>query len=72
MEAEGHRIWVATPEDLILSKLQWYEMGQRISERQWRDVAGLVEIHAQRLDLAYLERWAERLNLVELWAKLRP
>jgi len=72
MEAEGHSIWVATPEDLILSKLQWYEMGQRISERQWRDVAGLVEIHGEQLDHAYLDKWAKKLNLVELWAKLRP
>lgn len=67
LTTEGQTLWVATPEDLIISKLDWYRMGGRISERQWRDVVGLLQLHRERLDRVYLEQWVTRLDLVELW-----
>lgn len=56
----------ATPEDVILSKLEWYESGGRTSERQWGDVLGLLRIHGDALDLPYLHRWASELHVGEL------
>jgi len=47
---------VSTPEDVILSKLEWYRLGGEVSERQWRDVLGVVVVQAGALDLDYLQQ----------------
>ncbi len=36
----------ASPEDTILAKLEWYRMGSETSERQWRDILGVVKTQA--------------------------
>jgi hypothetical protein len=58
--------WVATPEDTLLSKLEWYRLGEEISERQWRDVLGILEVQAGNLDLDYLYHWAKQLDVSDL------
>lgn len=58
--------FVATPEDTILAKLNWYRMGGGVSDRQWRDVLGVMKVQADRLDLAYLRQWAAQLNVLDL------
>jgi LEA14-like dessication related protein len=35
---------VASPEDTLLAKLEWYRMGGEVSERQWRDVLGVLKV----------------------------
>ncbi len=59
---------VASAEDILLAKLRWYRDGGQTSERQWRDIAGIVAANP-RLDLAYLERWAATLGVSELLSK---
>jgi len=54
-------LWIATAEDLILAKLEWARLGG--SERQRRDIAGVVDVSGHELDLAYLRRWATELGL---------
>lgn len=61
----------ASPEDTLLHKLVWYEMGNRISERQWNDVLGMLKIQGDALDHEYLDRWAPVLGVVELLARAR-
>lgn len=56
----------ASPEDTILSKLEWYRMGGEVSERQWRDVLGVLKTRAGELDLAYLRKWANELKVNDL------
>jgi hypothetical protein len=63
------RVYVSSPEDLILRKLDWYRQGGGVSDRQWRDVLGVMKVQAERLDRAYLRRWAERLGLSDLLAR---
>ena len=58
--------YVATAEDTILAKLEWYRMGGGVSDRQWRDVLGVMKVQADRLDLAYLRQWAAQLNVSDL------
>ncbi|MDF5729897.1 MAG: hypothetical protein PUP92_18275 [Rhizonema sp. PD38] len=61
--------WFASAEDIILQKLIWYRMGNQVSDRQWRDVLGVLKVQAQKLDFNYLKHWGERLNLVDLVAQ---
>jgi len=65
-EEGGIETWVATPEDVILSKLEWYRLGDEISDRQWFDVLTVLRIQQEQLDLAYLHRWAENLGVSDL------
>lgn len=55
--------WFASPEDTILSKLEWYRLSGEVSERQWRDVLGVLKTQAGTLDLDYLRKWAAELNV---------
>ena len=56
----------SSPEDTILSKLEWYRMGGEVSERQWRDVLGVLKTRAGELDLDYLRKWADDLHVDDL------
>jgi len=56
----------ASPEDTILSKLEWYRMGGEVSDRQWRDILGVLKTRAGELDLAYLRKWAAELHVSDL------
>ena len=56
----------ASPEDTILSKLEWYRMGGEVSERQWRDILGVMKTREGELDLNYLHKWAAELKVADL------
>jgi hypothetical protein len=64
----GLEVFVATPEDTILAKLEWAAMSG--SERQLRDVGGVIDVKRGELDLAYIERWAGELGVADLWRKV--
>lgn len=57
---------VATAEDTLLAKLDWYRQGGETSERQWRDVLGLLKVQAGALDLVYLRGAAAELKITDL------
>jgi hypothetical protein len=59
--------WIASKEDLIISKLFWAKDSG--SEVQIRDVRNLV---ATGGDLAYVENWTQELDLTNLWEQCRP
>ena len=56
----------ASPEDTILSKLEWYRMGGEVSDRQWRDILGILKTRAGELDLDYLRKWAHEIKVNDL------
>ena len=60
------RIWFASPEDIVIQKLDWYRKGEEISERQWRDVLGVLAVQGTRFDRGYTRHWAVKLGLSEL------
>ena len=50
----------------ILAKLEWYHLGGEVSERQWRDILGVLKTRAGALDLSYLRNWADELEVTNL------
>jgi hypothetical protein len=69
LEPGGRAFDFTSAEDIILHKLIWYELGGRISERQWNDVVGVIAVQRASLDLDYLRRWAGSLDVGELLAR---
>lgn len=61
--------YFSSAEDSILSKLEWYRLGGEVSERQWRDILGVIKMQGERLDLTYLRQWAAALNVIDLLEK---
>ncbi|MDA1312920.1 MAG: hypothetical protein O2968_06265 [Acidobacteria bacterium] len=64
------RFSVVSPEDSILTKLVWFRAGGEVSDRQWSDVRGILEVQGARLDRNYLERWGRHLEIADLVARL--
>jgi hypothetical protein len=62
----GRTIYVATPEDTVLTKLAWYRLGGEMSDRQWRDILGVLAVQGDRLDCAYMRQWAATLDVLDL------
>ena len=58
--------YFSSPEDVIISKLKWYESGGKVSERQWHDVIGVMKVQGNSLDTKYLQKWANQLGVYEL------
>jgi hypothetical protein len=59
-------LYFSSAEDVVLHKLQWFAEGGGVSDRQWHDLEGVLRVQRQRLDLAYLRVWADRLALADL------
>jgi hypothetical protein len=57
----GQPAWIATAEDVILHKLLWDRLTP--SDRQLGDAAGIVAVQGAALDEAYLNNWAEQLEV---------
>jgi hypothetical protein len=59
-------VWVTSPEDQVLRKLDWYRQSGQTSERQWRDVIGLLSVRGERMDVEYLRDVASDAGLSDL------
>ena len=66
LSGSGAPAYVATAEDTILSKLEWFRGGGEVSENQWKDVVGILRVQADSLDLNYLKQWAGELRVEDL------
>jgi hypothetical protein len=64
--SSDHVFLLASPEDVILNKLEWYKMGGEVSDRQWNDILGVLKVQGTSLDLAYLRQWAAALDVSSL------
>ena len=67
-EIGGIDIWVTSPEDIILSKLEWSKDSQ--SERQFGDALGVAVVQWDRLDVDYLRKWAKELQVKDYLEQL--
>jgi hypothetical protein len=66
------KAYMASVEDIILAKLEWYRQGDEISDRQWRDITGVLKANQGRLDVPYLRKMAKELRVLDLLIRLLP
>jgi hypothetical protein len=60
---------IASPEDVIISKLVWRRESQ--SDKQWRDILGILKVQREKLDFGYLLEWVERFGLEDDWQRAK-
>jgi len=65
-EDSDESIWVLSAEDIVLAKLDWFRLGGEVSERQWRDILGVLKTQQSDLDIEYLKQWAAQLGVTQL------
>ena len=63
---DARQFLVASREDTILAKLEWFRAGGGVSERQWTDVLGVLKTGWDRLERPYLVRWAASIGVADL------
>ena len=68
-EFMGTEMQVSSPEDTILAKLRWAKLSGG-SEKQFTDALRVYEVQYDRLDIDYLERWVEKLDIKSLWKRI--
>jgi hypothetical protein len=62
----GVQIRFCAPENIVISKLRWYDLGNRISDRQWSDIVQVLEIQKGDLDESSLDEWTIHYHVKEL------
>ena len=65
-QSDSLDVQLASPEDTVLAKLDWYRKGGGISDRQWNDILGVLKVQGDQLDREYLEHWGDALKVTDL------
>lgn len=65
VEETQSSFYVCSPEDTILQKLVWLNLSQGQSQKQWRDILGVLKLQGERLEFSYLGLWSEKLGVKE-------
>ncbi len=65
VEFQGMKLSIASAEDVVIAKLEWAKIGG--SQRQVEDVAGILRIRTDQLDLDYVRSWVRELDLQVQW-----
>ena len=61
--------YLPSPEDAVLQKLRWFQMGGGVSDRQWSDILGMLKMRSGTLDRDYLRQWAHAIGVADLLEK---
>lgn len=63
----GKTVYFISPEDLVLSKLKWYQIGE--STRQFEDIESVLKISGEKLDMKYIKHWAKKIRALDILNK---
>ncbi|GIV21589.1 MAG: hypothetical protein KatS3mg023_3340 [Armatimonadota bacterium] len=55
-----------SPEDAIVARLICYRQERQVSDKQWRDVVGMLRVLGDTLDRTYLEQFAQQMGVQDL------
>ena len=67
--SENYEASFASPEDVIIKKMEYYKEGQ--SEKHLRDILGILKISQKDIDLNYISKWVRLLKLDEIWNEIK-
>ncbi len=67
--AESYDASFAAPEDVIIKKMEYYKQGG--SEKHLRDITGILKISGGMLERSYIEKWARRLGVKDIWSAIQ-
>ena len=67
--AIDYDIAYSAPEDLLLKKLTFHK--ESGSEKHLRDCVGILKKSGDSLDLAYIEQWADWLDVFKEWRQVQ-
>jgi len=65
---KGLDCYVGAPEDVILSKILYYQEGQ--SQKHLRDIAGMLKVSQGQIDRNYIADWAGKLGVLDIWQSI--
>ena len=70
-DSPARSVYVSSAEDIILAKLEWYRLGNEVSDRQWRDVLGVMKAQEAILNWEYLRHMAPEMGTSDLLERAR-
>ncbi len=62
----GLSVQFASPEDTVITKLRWFLLGNKVSDKQWNDILLVLEKCHGQLDEGYMSRWATHFEVLDL------
>lgn len=72
VQPDALEVPIATAENVVLARLEWFRLGGEVSEGERRDAVGILRVSAQMVDTVYLARWAEASGMTDRLARGQP
>jgi len=69
-DAGAHSLYFASAEHTVVAKLEWFRIGGEISDRQWSDIIGIIQVQGSRLEREQMAKDAESVGVADLLVKV--
>ncbi len=66
LPGRDYKLWVTSPEDQVLRKLNWYLLNNKALGKQISDVIGVLKINKNTIDIKYMIEQSKTLGLFKL------